>query len=84
MCALNYKRFYHIAEFIHRNLPFVGWIVFMGMEDTGWATKKQKTCLDRAVGIPTRAASSRQVSGRLELQGEHLQCAFMSVTQVSA
>ena len=42
MCALNYKRFYHIAEFIHRNLPFVGWIAFMGMEDTGWATKNRK------------------------------------------
>lgn len=42
MCALNYKRLYHIAEFIHRNLPFVGWIAFMGMEDTGWATKNRK------------------------------------------
>ena len=42
MCALNYKRFYHIAEFIHRNLPFIGWIAFMGMEDTGWATKNRK------------------------------------------
>lgn len=42
MCALNYKRFYHIAEFIHRNLPFVGWIAFMGMEDIGWATKNRK------------------------------------------
>lgn len=42
MCALNYKRFYHIAEFIHRYLPFVGWIAFMGMEDTGWATKNRK------------------------------------------
>ena len=42
MCALNYKRFFHIAEFIHRNLPFVGWIAFMGMEDTGWATKNRK------------------------------------------
>ena len=42
MCALNYKRFFHIAEFIHRNLPFVGWIAFMGMEDTGWARKNRK------------------------------------------
>lgn len=42
MCALNYKRFYQIAEFIHRNLPFVSWIAFMGMEDTGWATKNRK------------------------------------------
>ena len=39
MCSLNYKRFYNIAEFIHRNLPFVGWIAFMGMEHTGYAVK---------------------------------------------
>lgn len=25
MCAFNYRRLYNIAEFIHRNLPFVGW-----------------------------------------------------------
>lgn len=42
MCALNYKRFYNIAEFIHRNLPFVEWIAFMGIEDTGLATKNTK------------------------------------------
>lgn len=42
LCALNYKRLVHIADFIHRNLPFVGWIAFMGMEYTGLAVKNNK------------------------------------------
>ena len=42
MCALNYKRLYNMAEFIHRNLPFVNWIAFMGMEYTGYAVKNNK------------------------------------------
>lgn len=46
MCAINYKRFYHIAEFIHRNLPFVGWIAFMGMEYTGWAAKNRQVWIE--------------------------------------
>ena len=43
MCALNFRRLYNIAEFIHRNLPFVGWIAFMGMEYTGYAVKNRRT-----------------------------------------
>jgi len=46
MCALNYKRFFHIAEFIHRNLPFVGWIAFMGMEHIGWAVKNRHVWIE--------------------------------------
>ncbi len=42
VCALNYKRLYNISQFIHRNLPFVGWIAFMGMEQTGYAVKNAK------------------------------------------
>lgn len=41
ICRLNFQRLYHLAEFIHRNLPFVGWIAFMGMEHTGWAVKNE-------------------------------------------
>lgn len=42
VCAMNYKRLLNISEFIHRNLPFVGWIAFMGMEYTGYAVKNSK------------------------------------------
>ena len=42
LCALNYKRLYNISLFIHRNLPFVEWIAFMGMEQTGYAVKNAK------------------------------------------
>lgn len=42
MCSMNYKRLYNIAEFIHRNMPFVGWVAFMGMEHTGYAVKNFK------------------------------------------
>lgn len=39
MNKLNYQRFLPMAEFIHKNLPFVSWIAFMGMEYTGYAIK---------------------------------------------
>lgn len=42
MNALNYKRFYSMAQYIHRNLSFVGWIAFMGMEYVGYAVKHSK------------------------------------------
>ena len=42
MNALNYKRFLPMAQFIHRNLPFVDWIAFMGMEYVGYAIKHSK------------------------------------------
>lgn len=34
---LNYTRLPHIANFIHKNLPFVSWTAFIGMERTGLA-----------------------------------------------
>ena len=39
MNLLNYKRFLPMAKFIHKNLPFVGWTAFMGMEFVGAAIK---------------------------------------------
>ena len=39
--ALNYKRLPQIAEFVFKNLPFVSWVAFMGMERTGFAVKNQ-------------------------------------------
>lgn len=39
MNKLNYQRFLPMAEFIHKNLPFVSWTAFMGMERTGYADK---------------------------------------------
>lgn len=39
MNKLNYNRFLPLAKFIHKNLPFVSWIAFMGMEYTGLAVK---------------------------------------------
>ena len=41
VCKRNYKRLPEIAQFIHRNLPFVGWIAFMGIEHVGYAVKNQ-------------------------------------------
>ena len=37
ICKINYKRLSQIALFIHKNLPFVSKIVFMGMECIGYA-----------------------------------------------
>lgn len=37
MNRLNYKRFLAMAQFIHKNLSFVAWTAFMGMERTGHA-----------------------------------------------
>lgn len=42
MNALNYMRFLPMAQYIHRNLSFVGWIAFMGMEYIGYAVKHSK------------------------------------------
>ncbi len=36
---LNYNRLPQIAEFIHKNLFFVGWTALMGMEQIGYAVK---------------------------------------------
>lgn len=41
MNKLNYQRFLPAAEFIHKNLPFVSWVAFMGMEFTGYAIKNE-------------------------------------------
>ena len=40
MNSLNYQRFLPMAEFIHKNLSFVAWTAFMGMERTGYADKR--------------------------------------------
>ncbi len=42
MNALNYKRFLSMAQYIHRNLSFVDWIAFMGMEYIGYAVKNRE------------------------------------------
>lgn len=39
---LNYLRLTNIAEYLFKNLPFVSWVAFMGMEDTGLATQNSK------------------------------------------
>ena len=31
-----------MAEYIFKNLPFVSWVAFMAMEDTGYAVKNDK------------------------------------------
>ena len=36
---MNYLRLPQMAEFIFKNLYFVAWTAWMGMEDTGYATK---------------------------------------------
>ncbi len=42
MNRLNYMRFLPMAEFIHKNLPFLAWTAFMGMERTGYADKQSE------------------------------------------
>lgn len=42
MNALNYNRFFEMAQYIHRNLSFVDWIAFMGMEYVGYAVKHNR------------------------------------------
>lgn len=39
---MNYLRLPQMAEFIFKNLYFVAWTAWMGMEDTGYATKNAK------------------------------------------
>jgi len=43
MNRINYNRLQSIAEFIHKNLSFVSWIAYMGMEYTGQAIRNSKT-----------------------------------------
>ena len=38
ICRQNCGRLPQLAEFIFKNLPFVSWVAFMAMEDTGWAS----------------------------------------------
>lgn len=38
---LNYMRLPQMAEFIHKNLPFVGWTAFMAMEHIGHAVSNE-------------------------------------------
>lgn len=39
---LNYMRLPQMAEFIFKNLYFVSWVAWMGMEDTGYANKNAR------------------------------------------
>lgn len=40
---LNYHRMPQLSKYIFKNLYFVSWVAFMGMEDTGLATKNAST-----------------------------------------
>jgi His-Xaa-Ser system radical SAM maturase HxsC len=40
--ALNFMRLPQMAEFIHKNLPFVSWTAFMGMEHIGHAVNNER------------------------------------------
>lgn len=42
--ALNYMRLPQMAEFIHKNLSFVSWTAFMGMEHIGYAVSNELHC----------------------------------------
>lgn len=39
---MNYQRLYKLSEFIWKNLPFVAYVSFMGMETTGYSIKNQE------------------------------------------
>lgn len=36
---MNFQRLPQLSEFIWKNLPFVAYISFMGLEDTGYSIK---------------------------------------------
>lgn len=38
----NYQRLFEMSEFIRKNLPFVTWVAFMGMEYIGFAIKNAR------------------------------------------
>jgi His-Xaa-Ser system radical SAM maturase HxsC len=40
--ALNFMRLPQMAEFVHKNLPFVAWTAFMGMEHIGHAVSNER------------------------------------------
>lgn len=40
--AINAHRLPLMSDFIYKNLPFVSWVAFMGMEHTGYAIANQK------------------------------------------
>lgn len=42
MNALNYMRLPQMADFIQKNLPFVAWTAFMGMEHIGHAVSNER------------------------------------------
>jgi His-Xaa-Ser system radical SAM maturase HxsC len=42
MNALNYMRLPQMADFIQKNLPFVAWTAFMGMEHIGYAVSNER------------------------------------------
>ncbi len=63
MNALNYKRFVPMAQYIHRNLSFVGWIAFMGMEYTGYAVKHSKNIwIEPKIYIPELTSAVKYLS----------------------
>lgn len=39
--SINYHRLPNISDFIYKNLPFVSWVAFMGMERTGYADRNR-------------------------------------------
>ena len=39
---INFNRLYTLSNFIYKNLPFVSYISFMGLEDTGYAIKNHE------------------------------------------
>lgn len=38
---INYERLFHLSRFIYKNLPFVKYVSFMGMEETGYVIKNR-------------------------------------------
>lgn len=55
---LNYRRLPQIAEFIHKNLPFVRWTAFMGMEHTGNAEKNERNIWIEPIEYITQLAEA--------------------------
>lgn len=58
---LNYMRLPQMAEFIHKNLPFVGWTAFMAMEHIGHAVSNERNIWIEPVDYVSQLTEAVQI-----------------------
>jgi len=58
---LNYIRLPQMAEFIHKNLPFVGWTAFMAMEHIGHAVSNERNIWIEPIDYASQLTEAVQI-----------------------